>query len=299
VLKPILLRGYLARPEEIDIEVTSSCDADCIMCPRRAMRRNPGPMPMPLFRKIVDEAIALGVRDLVLNGYGEIATLRNYRDYLAYIRERSRSVRILVNTNGMRMDEELAAAFIKYGVDVVNVAVDGATAETFERIRKHLKLETVEANVHRLLAMRKAARRNRPFVMVHMILQPENGHETELFLAKWTGVADHAGFAGMLSRAGAIPVQIRNRPSQKFPCFLLWRQMPVLSDGTVAMCCDDWDGRAALGNLNTHSIREVWRDSQQRQAARTLHLQGRRDEIDLCAGCEAPRRPPWWFPAQS
>ncbi|HEY6213071.1 MAG TPA: radical SAM/SPASM domain-containing protein, partial [Vicinamibacterales bacterium] len=294
----MLLRGYLARPDEIDIEVTSGCDADCIMCPRRAMRRTPGPMAMPLFRKIVDEAIALGVRDLVLNGYGEIATLRNAREYLAYIRERSRSVRILVNTNGMRMDEDLAAAFIEFGVDVVNVAIDGATAETFERIRKHLKLETVEANVRRLLAMRNASRRNRPFVMVHMILQPENEHETDLFLAKWSGVADHAGFAGMLSRAGGVPVKIRNLPSETFPCFLLWRQMPVLSDGTVAMCCDDWDGRAALGNLNTHSVREVWQQSEQRRAVRALHLEGRRDAIDLCAGCEAPRRPPWWFPAQ-
>src|SRR5437764_10547916 len=38
-LRPVFLRRYLQRPEEIDIEVTSLCDADCIMCPRRAMKR--------------------------------------------------------------------------------------------------------------------------------------------------------------------------------------------------------------------------------------------------------------------
>src|SRR5437773_10228452 len=43
-LEPYLIKPYLARPHEIDIEVTSNCDADCIMCPRSAMRRKVGPM---------------------------------------------------------------------------------------------------------------------------------------------------------------------------------------------------------------------------------------------------------------
>jgi MoaA/NifB/PqqE/SkfB family radical SAM enzyme len=151
---------------------------------------------LPLFRKIVDEAVSLGVRELVLNGYGEISTLRNSRDYLAYIRERSRSIRIVVNTNGMRMHEDIASAYVEFGVDLINIAIDGATAETFESIRKDLKLDTVEANVRQLIAIRDAARANRPFIMVNMIYMPQNSHETDLFLEKWTGVADHAGTSG-------------------------------------------------------------------------------------------------------
>ena len=294
LLKPLLIRRYLECPEEVDIEITSSCDADCIMCPRRRMRRSPGPMPMPLFQKIVDEAVAIGVRDLVLNGYGEISTLRTARDYLAYIRHRSRSIRIIVNTNGMRMDEEIASAFVDHGVDVMNIAIDGATAETYEKIRKELKLQVVEANVRRLIELRNLSKRNRPFIMVHMIHMAENAHETDQFLRKWTGVADQAGIAGMVSRIGSVPMTIHGRRLDSFPCFLLWRQLPVLSDGTVALCCDDWDGRGALGNLYTQSIREIWR-SQQRQVLRKLHLEGRQGEIDLCRACHEPRTPPAWF----
>jgi len=87
------------------------------------------------------------VRDLVLNGYGEIATLRDYRDYLAAIRRRSTTIRVLVNTNGMRLTEDFAGALIEDGVDVVNIAIDGATAATYESIRRHLKPDVVEANV--------------------------------------------------------------------------------------------------------------------------------------------------------
>jgi len=81
------LRKYMNRPEEIAIEVTSTCDADCIMCPRRSMRRKQGPMELNLFRKIIDEAASMKVPYYSLNGYGEISTLRNYRDYLSYLKE--------------------------------------------------------------------------------------------------------------------------------------------------------------------------------------------------------------------
>jgi radical SAM protein with 4Fe4S-binding SPASM domain len=296
LIKPLLMRPYLRRPEEVDIEVTSSCDADCIMCPRKRMSRNPGPMALPLFRKIVDEAVSLGVRELVLNGYGEISTLRNYRDYLGYIRERSRSIRIVVNTNGMRMREEIASAYVEFGVDLVNIAIDGATPETFESIRKDLKLDTVEANVRQLIAIRNAAHSNRPFILVNMIYMPENAHETDLFLEKWTGVADHAGIVGMVSRVGSVPAPIVNRSlkSKPVPCFLPWRQLPILSDGTVALCCDDWNGQANLGNIADHSIEEIWHNHQRRNLRR-LHMEGQAGEIDLCRVCQDPRPPPPWF----
>src|SRR5579862_5129743 len=45
LVRPHLMEQYLRRPEEVDIEVTSVCDADCIMCPRRSMSRRPEAMP--------------------------------------------------------------------------------------------------------------------------------------------------------------------------------------------------------------------------------------------------------------
>jgi hypothetical protein len=294
VVHPFLIRKYRARPEEIDIEVTSGCDADCIMCPRRSMRRAPGPMAMPLFEAIVDEAVSLGVRDLCLNGYGEIATLRNYRDYLGYIRRRSSTIRILVNTNGMRLTEDLAAAFIDHGVDIVNIAIDGATAATYESIRRHLKLDVVEANVKRFVAMRNASGKKRPYIMVNMIHMPENAHEADAFIAKWTGIPDYAGLAGVVSRGGSIDVPRPKADWASTPCFLLWRQMPILSDGTVAMCCDDWDGTSDLGNVATAGIKAIW-SSPAHERFRRIHLEGRAEELALCRGCQSPRPSPWWF----
>jgi radical SAM protein with 4Fe4S-binding SPASM domain len=294
-LEPLLIKSYLARPHEIDIEVTSSCDADCIMCPRKAMSRKVGPMDLTLFKKIVDEAVSLDVRELHLNGYGEISVLRNYKAYLSYIRQKSRSIKIIINTNGMRMDEEMAKAYVEAKVNAVNITIDGATAETFENIRKKLKLDVVEKNVKQLLQIRDQAGKKHPLVRVQMLAMPQNIHEADLFLKKWDGVADRVGIAGLYSRASSIEfTQIDDRRWEKTPCFLLWKQMPVLSDGTVALCCDDWDGKASQGNLNKSTIKEIW-SNQKRQRIRNVHLSGKASKIPLCESCKQPRQGPIWF----
>jgi wyosine [tRNA(Phe)-imidazoG37] synthetase (radical SAM superfamily) len=296
--RPFLMRRYARRPHEIDIEVTSTCDADCIMCPRKAMSRRMGPMSFAVFAKIVDEALALDVRELHLNGYGEISTLKRARDYLAYIRGKSRRVKIVINTNGMRMTEALAAAYVEFAVDTVNITIDGATAATYESIRKHLRLDDVERNVRRLVELRDRAGKRHPLIMVQMISMPQNAHETDLFLRKWTGVVDHVGISGLVSRIGSVDFARRAHARwEETPCFLLWRQMPILSDGTVALCCDDWDGAAGLGNVTERAIADIWTDATRRRL-RALHLEKRGAAIPLCDGCQQPRRGPWWFSRQ-
>jgi radical SAM protein with 4Fe4S-binding SPASM domain len=289
------MKSYLARPQEIDIEVTSSCDADCIMCPRKAMSRNVGPMNLALFKKIVDEAVSLGVRELQLNGYGEISVLRNYRDYLSYIREKSRSIRININTNAMRMNEDMARFYVESEVSSINVAIDGATAETYAGIRRNLELDVVEKNARRLIQIRNEMGKKYPLVRISMIAMPQNVHEVDLFLEKWSGVADRVGISGLVSRVGSVSfAQVESRSWERTPCFLLWQQMPVLSDGTVAMCCDDWDGRASQGNLNQNTIKEIW-TSRKRQSIRSVHLDGKASMIPLCKSCKQPRQGPIWF----
>lgn len=290
------MEALVRRPEQVDIEVTSICDADCIMCPRRSMARRQEPMAWDLYRKIVDEAIALRVPKLVLNGYGEISTLKTNLEYLAYIRQKSSTVKIVINTNGMRMDEALRGAYLKYKIDVVNITIDGATAETFEAIRRHLKLDQVEGNVRSLLEERKKQGLKNPYVGVFMIVMEKNRHETEAFLKKWDGIADYVGLTGLVSRIDSVIfAQATDKKWERTPCSYLWNQMPILSDGTVALCCDDWDGQGKLGNARESSLKDLW-FHQERQRLRLIHLAGKAGSIPLCAGCRQPRQGPWWFP---
>lgn len=68
-------RLWPKRPQSVLVEITAACDARCVHCPRLAMDRAMKPMPLPLWRKLVDEAAALGVPEFIPNGYGEICTI--------------------------------------------------------------------------------------------------------------------------------------------------------------------------------------------------------------------------------
>jgi radical SAM protein with 4Fe4S-binding SPASM domain len=68
------------------------------------------------------------------------------------------------------------------------------------------------------------------------------------------------------------------------PCIIPWSTMHITAMGRVALCPHDYDGKADLGDINTHSIAEVWRASKLAEVRR-LHASGNRDAIHFCKGC--------------
>jgi len=290
----VLLPRALRRPRHVALEVTAACNARCIMCPRHGMGRPMRPMDVGLFKKVVDECAAMGVEEIALNGYGEIFTLRPecYREYIAYLRARAARIRVIVNTNAHAMDEAAARFLVESGVHTVHTDVDGATALTFERIREHLSLARVEANILRLVAIRGELRAQRPTVRVGMIAMPDNRHEVPAFLEKWRGKVDVVAIDGLHNRVPGIdPAEW---PGQARRCFEPWDRLNIWADGKAVLCCEDWNGTHVVGDARVQPVGEVW-DGEPMRAARRAHDSGAGRSIALCAGCNAWRRGPTWW----
>jgi len=285
----------LRRPGQVGLEVTSACNARCIMCPRHEMDRPMRPMDLGLFRKVVDECADLGVPEIALNGYGDIFTLTHgrYRDYIGYVRERAPAAHVVINTNGQGMDEEAARYLVASGVHAVHTDIDGATAPTFERIREHLSLAQVEANVLRLVRRRDAAGKRRPAVRVGIITMPQNRHEIPQFLAKWRGRVDCVEVDGLANRVPGIDPSLML--NQGRPCYELWSKLQIWANGHAVLCCEDWNGTHVVGDARTQSIGEIWTGGPL-QSARPHHLAGTARSIAMCRNCNAWRPGPyWWF----
>lgn len=58
-------------PFQLTIEPNNICNLRCIMCPYKRMKRKKETMPMNLFKKAIDEAKELGVKDVHLTQYNE------------------------------------------------------------------------------------------------------------------------------------------------------------------------------------------------------------------------------------
>jgi hypothetical protein len=252
-------RKWARRPQQIDFEITAACDARCIHCPRLDMDRPMKAMSMDLFRRMIDQASEMRVPYLCPNGYGEICTLPHstLEQYLEYMTSRVRPFKILINTNGNRMDAERSSLFIRHQVHLINVTIDGATAKTAESIRLNLSFDKIEANIKELIRLRNAAGQRRPKVRVGMIVMPQNRGEIDQFVARWQGVADYVGMGGFSTRLESVrqssfdlvPSEGKRPPAPK-ACLLPFKELSIWADGKAVLCCEDWNEELIVGDLN-------------------------------------------------
>jgi sulfatase maturation enzyme AslB (radical SAM superfamily) len=287
------LQKHESFPIRLNIEVTSICNAKCIMCPRHLMDRKMEIMPFEMYSKILREAKKLGIKELVLNGYGELFTAKvEYKKIISHALDIIPDAKIIINTNASLMNEEVSKFLIEKRVHDVHVDIDGATKETFEKIRENLKYEAVAGNVRKLIELRKASGKSRPRVRVGIIRQKENEHEIKAFYDQWIGVADYFGVDFLVSRGGSIPVY--EAPVTGKPCWLLWSELNIWSDGSAVLCCDDWNAHEIMGNIKTQTISEIWTGAKF-QKYRDKHLSGEAKDISLCSKCNWSRPGPEWF----
>ena len=69
-------------------------------------------------------------------------------------------------------------------------------------------------------------------------------------------------------------------------CAKPFREVSVRWDGSVAVCCNDWRGELAIGNVNESDLfRDIWQDEVMQAARRKLY-HGQRD-FGPCDGCDA------------
>jgi len=295
-------RYWPSRPQYVNFEISAACDARCIHCPRHEMDRPMKAMAMPLFRRMIDDCAMLGVPYLCPNGYGEICTipvpqLSEYFDYMTS----SGNFKIIINTNGNRMDDDRAEMFIRHGVKLINVTIDGATAATAESIRRNLDFDRIERNIKALIDKRDRAGKKYPKIRVGMVVMEQTLPEVDLFFRRWEGIADYVGMGGFstrlmsveksdhsegLVRIGEMAAQESEveSPPQASACVLPFRDLNIWADGKAVLCCEDWNEEHVVGDLSSQSLKEIW-NSPRMNEVRELHMLNRGHEVELCAKC--------------
>lgn len=274
-------------PDIVQIESTNICNARCVFCPRDRMQRRQGIMDMGLYARVVDECADLGIHHLRLHNYGESFIDRQLVEKIRYAKQRGiREVGLI--SNGSLISEEAARGVIDAGLDAINISIDAAGKETFERTRVGLSYDRVIGNIEHLLRIRGEAGRTRPKLILSFVRRDDSDEE-EAFVAKWLGRADKIHVTALHNWAGTL----HGRSDVRFPCYRQWLTFTVLWDGRVALCCADFDGRVVLGDVRTHSIREIWNAEPYRKARSEHLLNG---GPDICRTCDLPRKDsPLWI----
>jgi MoaA/NifB/PqqE/SkfB family radical SAM enzyme len=281
-------RDEVARwPEIVQIESTNLCNAKCVFCPRDEMERRQGIMDMALFQKVADECAALGIGHMRMHNYGEAFMDRQLVEKVRYAKLLGIPEVGLIS-NGSLITEAAARGMVEAGLDAINISVDAAGKDVFERTRLGLNYDKVIANVERLIRIRDEAGKRRPKLILSFVRQ-NNSAEEQTFIEHWKARADKIHITDLHNWAGTL----NHESDVNFPCYRPWLTFTVLWDGRVSLCCADFDGHEILGDLRTSTIRDIWNGPAYR-AARQAHLDHGGPAV--CQSCDLPKKDsPLWI----
>lgn len=284
-------------PTWIHLETTNYCNANCYFCPRTGLKRGYGYMEMSLFQKAVDEIGLYGTNRLTLHLLGEPLLHPEQFDMVAYAKTKEKIRRVEFSTNGGLLNEKNIQRILDSELDVINVAMDGATAETYERARKGLKFERTVQNLIDLIEAVDASEKKQPRILIQVIQTPDIAAEMDLFWQMWEPIIKGKDFVKVYLKkyewwSGAKPDDVHSTADRgtpgpfyvRIPCAMLERQLNVYWNGNVTHCCGDANGALKIGNLHDNSIMEIWH-SEVAQRLRKKARDGSYAKMDPCHDC--------------
>lgn len=152
------------------IEITEKCNLKCIMCEANKKLKRDKEMRYDLFKKIIDDLCGCGLKSVTVGAIGEPTMHKDLKKILQYIQQKKIKLELITNLS-MPLNKELIEA-IK-NVDKLTVSIDGATKETYEKIRVGANFERTISNLKEVASAKKDA----PFITVNYVIQKENYKE--------------------------------------------------------------------------------------------------------------------------
>jgi len=288
ILRDIMLMFKISAkfPIFLLVEPTNDCNLDCYFCPRKTSRRMVGYMDFDLYKRIIDESVKFGKRMMLgLQKDGEPLLHPSILEMIKYAKDKSASYVLHLATNGLVLDEEMAIGILNSGLDDLLISIDAAKTETYKKIKGRDSLHQVEMNVHRFLQLKEKIKSKKPFVRVKLVKTDHNIEELELFRQKWKGLVDWVEITEFFQWGDMVNIDsgITNNLS-RYPCLFPWYWPAINWNGTVSVCCYDYDSEGIMGNLYEDTLFNIWRSSNF-QDIRYAHLSGIYEKIPICAKC--------------
>lgn len=276
-------------PCTIEIELTNFCNFDCIFCPNAVHIREKGIMSFQTFKNIIDEVENFKRIYIVFSGFGESLLDREMIDKLDYLYEKRIASHVELVTNGFLLTEKMCQSLCKRKlVDVLNISVDAAGAETYRKIHAFDGFSVVMQNLEYLNRIKKTNNQSYPFVSVRFKTFSFNKGQFSEFVKKFNPIANEIKAYVNIFRWPESEIKIDSIEERKFiriVCPNLWEGIRINWNGDVVLCCMDYEGKVVLGNINEQTLINIWNGSQI-QNYRDRHKKFQFNYLKICRDCD-------------
>ncbi len=275
---------------QIHLEATNLCNLRCVTCHNPKQKAPTGMMSMEMAREVIDQAWAAIGPEGVLGFYirGESTLHGELPEMIGYARQRGFR-RLLLSTNAARLKPAQIEGLLEAGLSELRLSMDGADAQTFERIRVGASHRRVCANVE---ALDRARRRvgSACVFRLHAALDAQGFGQIPRFVRRWAHVVQRFKFTVAVNQGGLFDeataralsgMRFATSTAYQIPCRLLFGYAGVTWDGKITSCCVDYDEHFLVGRLD-EGIEATFL-GERAEALRSSHLRG--DFGVLCGQC--------------
>jgi MoaA/NifB/PqqE/SkfB family radical SAM enzyme len=167
------------RPYKLfQLESSLMCNLDCVMCPWTDLHPQGAVMSWDTFSRIAENFHL--TRSADLTGGGEPTLNPRLFDMVGVAKEANCEVGF--STNGALIDSEAAKTLLALEQDWISFSLDGATAATYNHIRRGADFETITDNIKALHRLKTAQGSQTPMMMLVFVMMRENYHELPLYI---------------------------------------------------------------------------------------------------------------------
>lgn len=281
-----------AAPLEIEIELTTN---DSL--PDTTLRLRGERVPsrcladMVALERIAAEAAKFDDALIVLGGHGDPLLHPQFPEVVARVRAAG-VCGLAVSSPLVELPERVFESLFEQRIDILDVRLDAATAETYRSVHKRDAFDAVMTNIERIEAERRKRLSPQPIIAPSLTRCAATLPELERFFDEWirrTGWAVIRGYNDYSGRLGADSL-LPTEPLVRRPCARLDSRLMLLADGTVPRCGQDFAGQHALGDWTRQSIREIW-NGPGLSDLRAAHNRSCGMGLKLCGPCREWHRP--------
>lgn len=288
--------------KQINLEVFGGCNLKCTMCPQSTGREKEFLKKLPIaeYKKIIDQAIPLGLKHVALNGSGEPLLYKELEESIRYLTDRG--ITSLIYTNGTKLTPERFESLCQAGLTVCKVSCMGWDKESYAKWMSVDAFDRVREALKCCLKIQKEKKYHGTLLqtnhLIHDINQLEQ--EKEMYLTNWIHYLDVKAEIWLTHNWGGQygndtakrEVHFKDRPRRS-----CGRPLgPIIEIragglggrfGAVVPCPNvlGMDSKGVVGHTSDTPLMEVM-NGEKMKSLRKAHLEGDFDSVDICRHCD-------------
>jgi len=311
--------SLLRYPFKFEIEHTTVCNKRCIHCEHTHWQEKGERLAFEQFKKIIDQFPNL--KWINLTGEGDNFLNPDYMKFIEYMTQRNVSVNFVDEFDFI--ESEKAKRLVELGVNCIWISMDGATEETYEKIKVGCNFDKAIQNIKTLQETKKKLGSPLPTLCFRFIVTNLNYQEMPRMVELVHSFGDlgeggRLEFAGLLTfkeiehlklndlpeeiiketlkrgKELGVEVSFSHLKKEELPSInkcTAWMEPYIMMGGYVLPCCAilmsnkrEFLRKNAFGNINEKSFKEIW-NSDRYKKFRKMVIQKDAKVPLLCVGC--------------